>query len=126
MKLDRSGIILYTLKYQECVTFYKEVMGLEILFANETLTCFDFGGAYLMVEVEDDMVSEQSTERVRTCLRFNVKDVKMETERLKGLGIEVDYQEHAWGKVAKLYDPDGNLCALKDSDTFEEQIKNGF
>ncbi len=38
--------------------------------------------------------------------------------------VKVDYQEHSWGIVAKLQDPDGNLLAFKDSDTFEKQISN--
>jgi lactoylglutathione lyase len=29
---------------------------------------------------------------------------------------------HSWGTVAKFFDPDANLCALKDSDKFEKQI----
>jgi lactoylglutathione lyase len=38
------------------------------------------------------------------------------------LGVNVDYQEHSWGAVAKFFDPDGNLCALRDDETFEQHI----
>ena len=61
-------------------------------------------------------------ERIRTCLRINVKDVKAYSNRLKSVGVKVDYQEHEWGTVAKFFDPDGNLCAFKDSAKFENQI----
>ena len=30
----------------------------------------------------------------------------------------------AWGTVAKFHDSTGNLCAFKDDEKFEEQIKN--
>jgi lactoylglutathione lyase len=48
--------------------------------------------------------------------------VKQLAEKLKAKNVKVDYQEHSWGTVAKFYDPDGNLCAFKDSEKFEKQI----
>ena len=46
MKIERTGLILYVIKYDECVVFYKEVLNLNILFKNDDLTCFDFFGRY--------------------------------------------------------------------------------
>ncbi|MFV1450329.1 hypothetical protein VBZ51_14330 [Maribacter sp. HS] len=63
-------------------------------------------------------------ERTKTCLRMNVPNVKMFAEKLTRKNIKVDYQEHSWGTIAKFYDPDGNLCAFKDSKKFEEQISD--
>ena len=54
---------------------------------------------------------------------MNVQNVKAFADKLKSNGIEVDYQEHDWGTVAKFFDPDGNLCAFKDSEKFEKQIQ---
>ncbi|HAS43635.1 MAG TPA: glyoxalase/bleomycin resistance/dioxygenase family protein [Microscillaceae bacterium] len=123
MNFDRTGIILYTLHYQACVTFYEEVLQLKKMFENDTLTCFEFGSAYLMVEIDDEYDSTQPEKgRTRTCLRMNVPNVKALADRLKAHQIEVDYQEQAWGTIAKFYDPDGNLCAFKDSEKFEKQI----
>lgn len=53
---------------------------------------------------------------------MNVSNVKELANRLISKNIEVDYQEHSWGTVAKFFDPDGNLCALKDSEKFEKQV----
>lgn len=61
-------------------------------------------------------------ERIRTCLQMNVPNVKKIADKLIRNNIEVDYQEHRWGSVAKFFDPDGNLCAFKDSKKFEQQI----
>lgn len=123
MKFDRTGIILYTINYQKCVAFYKSILELSILFETDTLTCFSFGTAYLMVEEDDQFNTEELTSsRTKTCLRFNVPNVKAITEKLKAKDITIEYQEHSWGTVAKFYDPDGNLCALKDSELFEKQL----
>lgn len=75
----------------------------------------EFGSAYLMVEIEDEDPS-------KFCLRMNVSNLKSYVNTLKSYHIEMDYQEHEWGTVAKFLDPDGNLCAFKDTDKFERQI----
>ncbi|PHI18340.1 glyoxalase [Lewinellaceae bacterium SD302] len=123
---DRTGIILYTLDYPACAKFYAEVVGLKILFTTDMLTCFEFGQAYLMVEQEDreDQINTVNG-RMKQCLRMNVANVKAMAAKIRSLGVEVDYQEHSWGTVAKFFDPDGNLCAFKDSGTFERQIAAG-
>ncbi len=40
MEFDRTGIILYTVAYKECVVFYEETLGLTKLFETTALTCF--------------------------------------------------------------------------------------
>ncbi|NRA92496.1 MAG: glyoxalase/bleomycin resistance/dioxygenase family protein [Psychroserpens sp.] len=125
MTFDRTGIILYTLKYEACVDFYANILGLSKLFETDQLTCFAFGNAYLMVELDDTYDgSKKEPERLKTCLRMNIPNVKQMANELKVKGIDVDYQEHSWGTVAKFFDPDGNLCAFKDIETFEKQISD--
>lgn len=127
MEIDRTGLILYVRKYSECVAFYQTVLGLPILFQNRDLTCFDFFGTYLMVEIEDRDGYLEIDERALknfSCLRMNVANVSLFSEALKEKDIAVDYQEHDWGTVAKFKDPDGNLIAFKDSKGFENQIES--
>lgn len=124
MIFDRTGIILYSLKYKSCVDFYENIIGLPKMFENETLTCFEFGGSYLMVEIDDEVtINESESGRTKTCLRMNVQDVKFFADKLKEKKVVVDFQEHSWGTIAKFFDPDGNLCAIKDSAKFEKQIE---
>ncbi|MGB1041777.1 MAG: glyoxalase/bleomycin resistance/dioxygenase family protein [Tenacibaculum sp.] len=95
------------------------------MFETETITCFQFGNSYLIVELDDKFNEVQTkSERIRTCLRMNVSNVKNLADKLIKKNIEVDYQVHSWGTVAKFFDPDGNLCAFKDSEKFENQINN--
>lgn len=123
MKFDRTGIILYTINYEKCLHFYGDILGLKKLFENKNLCCFEFGESYLMVEIEDESYENTTqSERVKSCLRMNVPDVNTCVENLRKFNIEVDHQFHEWGEVAKFYDPDGNLCAFKDSEKFEKQI----
>ena len=123
MKFDRTGVVLYTIEYEKCVVFYKDILGLTKVFETEHLTCFEFGNSYLMVEVDDEIKGAQiESERIKTCLRMNVPNVKKLADLLTKNNVEVDYQEHAWGTIAKFHDPDGNLCAFKDSEKFEKQI----
>ena len=125
MTFDRTGIILYTLNYEACVDFYENIIGLQRMFETDMLTCFAFGESYLMVELTDSEIRDTGSTRIRTCLRMNVPDVKAFAEKLTAQNIKVDYQEHEWGTVAKFFDPDGNLCAFKDSEKFEKQVAGG-
>ena len=123
MEFERTGIILYTIEYKRCVDFYEIMLGLKKMFESENLTCFEFGQSYLIVELDDEYNGQKKeTERAKTCLRMNVPNVKILAEKLSEKNIKVDYQEHSWGTIAKFLDPDGNLCAFKDSKKFEKQI----
>ena len=122
MEFDRTGFILYVINYQACVNFYKNMLELKVMFSTENLTCFKFGESYLMVELDDENPNETNSIRTKTCLRMNVKNVKALANKLTQQHIKVNYKEHAWGTIAKFYDPDGNLLAFKDSEKFEKQI----
>jgi len=123
MEFDRTGIILYTIEYRKCVAFYEHMLGLNKMFESENLTCFEFGQSYLMVELDDEYSGQKiESERTKTCLRMNVPNVRLLAEELTAKNVDVDYQEHSWGTIAKFFDPDGNLCAFKDSKKFEQQI----
>ncbi len=126
MKIKRTGLILYVKKYEESIVFYETILGLTILFKNDELTCFDLYGTYLMVEKEDRedyLIMDEMNAKTFSCIRMNVDNVQNLANDLKKKGVAVDYQEHHWGKVAKFYDPDRNLIAFKDEETFTKQIE---
>ncbi|NQY29103.1 MAG: glyoxalase/bleomycin resistance/dioxygenase family protein [Flavobacteriaceae bacterium] len=94
MKIERTGLILYVVKYDECVVFYKEILNLNVLFQNDDLTCFDFFGTYLMVEKEDRnefLNSDIGDPENFSCLRMNVDNVNEFSEQLKAKGVVVNY-----------------------------------
>jgi len=117
VEIVKTGFILYTINYEACVTFYEELLGLKVLYKKQTLTCFDFNGSYLMIEVDDETDQEISKvpTRDRVCIRVNVESVKKACEILDKNSIRYTYGEFDWGTIAKFRDPDGNLIAFRSA-----------
>jgi len=124
MDIAQTGFILYTIAYKQCVHFYANTLGLKVLYQKETLTCFDFHGSYLMIEIDDetDILSPSLPTRDRTCIRLNVKDVKKACEALDAASIAYTYGVYEWGTIAKFRDPDGNLIGFRSATEHVEDI----
>ncbi len=124
MHYTRTGVILCTENYDECVEFYSDVLGLPILNAldneHSKLTCFGMGGDnYLMVEPGGTAVTTGKTlDQNPVWLRFNVEDVDDAADELRRKGVNVKLRKEVWGTVADFVDPDGNVCSLRDEATF--------
>ena len=125
MEILKTGFILYTINYKECVFFYEQLLGLKVLYRNEMLTCFDFYGSYLMVEIDDETEQTEPSlpSRDRTCIRLNVKNVKKACEILDEHSISYTYAEFDWGTIAKFRDPDGNLIGFRSAKEHEIDMK---
>lgn len=111
------GIILGTERFDACLAFYRDVLGLPVWFEKERLVCLRFGDGYLMIETGGSAVAgvKPNTQNP-TMLRFNVPDVLASAEVLRDRGVTVDVKEFDWGTVGTFADPDGNKCELKDAD----------
>ena len=116
MILTQSGVILFTENYAACVKFYSDQVGLPIVQQKDTLTKFEFGGAYLMVEMGGPKSAVQKARSENpTVLRFDVSDVAVATAKLNRSGIEVAVSSFVWGTIGVFYDPGGNRCELKNA-----------
>lgn len=113
MNIEMPGLVLYSEDYSACVRFYREVLGLPLLFAREGQSCLHFGGAYLMIE-SDGWAHSRGKSRPGgpTLLRFNVLDVHATATELRGKGLTVTMEEQELGAIASFVDPDGNRCEL--------------
>ena len=125
MQYTRLGMILVTDKYEDCVAFYRDVLQLTIMFEfdrpGSVLTCFDYGGAYLMIEPGGPpAVTAKDLQQSPVKLRFNVLDVESAAAELETKNVAVDVQAYDWGTVAEFNDPDGNRCALRSEGTFSK------
>ncbi|KJZ23324.1 VOC family protein [Tritonibacter mobilis] len=120
MKITTAGLILFTSHYQACVTFYRDCLRLRLLHSinrpGETLSTFDLGGAYLMIEPAEDLAAPLA--RLPLKLRFNVPDIKASCEDLRQRGVEVRLLHHGWGSTAEFCDPAGTRCALRSDAGF--------
>lgn len=127
MKLLRTGVILNTENYESCVSFYEKVLGLKTLFSKaETqhrLTCFDFGGAYLMVETGGiAKPGGKSIEEGCAKLRLHVQNLEAARQHLITHGIGAEITKFSWGSTINIYDPDGNRIGIREEHEFSEQM----
>ena len=124
MEITTTGIILYTRNYLETVEFYKNIFDLKTLYVKNNLTCLDFNGGYLMIELDDEenLISEDSSSRNKFCVRFNVPNVKSACLKLDQEKIPYAYYENDWGQVAKFTDPDNNQVGIRSAKEHEDDI----
>ena len=125
MKYERTGVILCTEKYNECVAFYSDVLNLPILEVlddeHSKLTVLSLGkDTYLMVETGGKAVpSGKDLIQNPIWLRFNVKSVEDAAAELLDKGIDVQIRKEVWGTVGDFRDPDGNMCSFREEPSGE-------
>lgn len=127
MNIVRTGIIINTGKYEECISFYKNLFDLRVLYDEKysdfQLTCFEFEGSYLMIETNGFARPEGKTINENpTKLRFNVSNIEDALEAIRNYGIKADIDKSNWGSTINLFDPDGNRVGIRDEATFKSQI----
>jgi lactoylglutathione lyase len=108
---EQGGVILFVEKFYECEKFYAETIGLRILYRKESLTAFEFGNGYLMLEAESSEIRKAA--RGSFVLRFNLRDLVGASNHLKQQGIDVVVHDFDWGSIAAFTDPEGTRCELK-------------
>ena len=121
MKFERTGVILCTENYDECVSFYADMLELPVLKVlddeHSKLTTFAFGegGSYLMVETGGEAIpSGKTLKDSPVWLRFNVASVEAAAEELRAKGIDVKIRREVWGTCGDFMDPDGNICSFRE------------
>lgn len=117
LRVKTQGIILGTERFDECVRFYRDVLGLSVWFEKDHLVCLRFGDGYLMIEtggVARD--GRKSNQENPTMLRLNVENVESAAAELEARGVSVEIKRFNWGTVGTFIDPDGNACELKNAD----------
>jgi lactoylglutathione lyase len=116
-KIQTFGIILRTEKFDECVHFYRDVLGLPVWYEKPSLVCLRFGDGYLMIETGGHANNgPKPYSQNPTILRFNVSDIDATANNLRSKGVAVERKDFAWGKVAIFIDPDGNICEFRNAD----------
>ena len=117
LEIKTHGLILGTEKFEACVRFYRDIIGLPVWFEKQDLVCLRFGGGYLMIEtggMARSRVKLNSENPVM--LRFNVADVEASAAILRRRGVGVEMTQFDWGTVGTFADPDGNKVEFKNAD----------
>jgi methylmalonyl-CoA/ethylmalonyl-CoA epimerase len=96
------------------VAFYRDTLGMTLLFQVPGMGFFDCGGVRLMLSG-----SEQPGETYSSILYFRVPDIQDAFQTLKGRGVSFDREPHMIARMpdhdlwmAFFRDPDRNLLAL--------------
>lgn len=114
--IQTHGIILGTERYDACLAFYRDIIGLPVWYEKKGLTCLRFGNGYLMIETGGmARDARKPNSENPTMLRFNVDDVEAMAALLERDAVSVQIKEYNWGTVGIFIDPDGNACELKDT-----------
>ncbi len=115
--IKSHGIILGTEKFEECVAFYRDIIGLPVWFVKHELVCLRFGDGYLMIETGGvSSACVKSNAENPTMIRFNVEDVEQAAAMMKPRGVAVEVTRYPWGTVGTFVDPDGNKVEFKNAD----------
>ena len=130
MDVTRTGVILNTQNYRDCVSFYRDIFDLKVLFekseANFKLTCLTFGDSYLMIETDGISDPEGKTMAQGFLkLRFEVFNLEAALIRTQKLRPETKIIELPWGSTINIFDPDRTSVGIRDEATFTKQL-NGF
>jgi lactoylglutathione lyase len=113
--IAQPGLILFTENYARCISFYRDTLGLPVIFSKDQLCALKFGSGYLMVETGGQAGSEgKSRQQNPVTLRFNVADIETAAAMLRARGVAVQIRRRDWGITGDFLDPDGNRCELRD------------
>jgi len=123
--LKLSHIRLLVPNIRECFLFYRDAIGLEVRYGDETTPFAEFhtGSTNLSLESPKESdhhdgiaESHEDTAPDKVALIFQVEDVDAVYDRLKSEDVEFVKEPHdtpEWGhRVAYLRDPAGNLIEL--------------
>jgi methylmalonyl-CoA/ethylmalonyl-CoA epimerase len=91
------------------VEFYRDVLGLKLLFTAGQLAFFDCGGVRLMLTPP----SSPEYDHAASILYFKLDNIQSGFARLKSLNVKTEGEPHV---VAKLPDHDLWLAAFRDSE----------
>jgi uncharacterized glyoxalase superfamily protein PhnB len=118
MKYEMYAQRIFCFHWKECVSFYKDTIGLPVKFESEEMGWaeFDLGGISLAVERQDENDAEaQSLVGRFVGISLQVDDIDVIYQELTGKGVEFEGPpaKQPWGGVlAHFKDPDGNTITL--------------
>jgi len=113
--LSTIGQIAITVtQVERAIAFYRDTLGIKLLFQVPNMGFFDCGGVRLMLSG-----AERSGESYASVIYFKVADIQETFQTLQGRGVPFDREPHLLAHLADhdlwmafFRDPDRNLLAL--------------
>ena len=114
--ISRLGQVAINVKdLERAASFYKDVMGLRMLFSTGSLTFFDCGGVRLML----GRAEKSEFDHPSSVLYFVVPDIQAAHQQMMSAGARFEDEPHLIAKLPDhdlwmtfFRDPEGNLLAL--------------
>jgi lactoylglutathione lyase len=123
MQVGTLGLVMIVVKDMDrSVAFYRDVVGLKLLFAQSNWSQFDAGKILLGLHPEGEQVKVSPTTGVS--LGVYVDDITKAVSELKRRGgrIAIDPRTEPFGRWALLQDPDGyNIQIVELKSGYKEQ-----
>lgn len=123
--MEIAQVRLLVPSVQDCFLFYRDVIGLQVRYGDETTPFAEFQTGSISLALEPLLVSEPDETQLkrhafsaqdRVAIILRVEDVDTAYDQLKGKGIEFVKEPHdtpEFGmRVAYFRDPAGNLIEL--------------
>lgn len=110
LTVDRANTIVYCSRWQECVVFYRDGLGLEIVFNNDWFVEFSLNCVSRLSIADARRASIESAEGRGITVSLKVRDILAAHQEVLERGLSPGkVKRHAWGAdVFHLRDPDGN------------------
>jgi catechol 2,3-dioxygenase-like lactoylglutathione lyase family enzyme len=109
----RANTILYCDRWQESVAFYRDVLGLDIAFANHWFVEFVLGRDHFLSVADASRSTIESCGGAGITLSWQVADVVETRAQLSEGGLSVGEIGRRWGAgVLDLFDPEGHRIEL--------------
>jgi lactoylglutathione lyase len=119
-----NGVVLFVQDLERCVAFYRDTVGLEVVFRDPVSVAFRMEGQdFLLLEVAAaaEMVGEEALgqhkgagHEVLLCADVEDVDAAYEALTAKGVAFIRPPKDQAWGlRTAYFADPEGHLWELR-------------
>jgi len=110
LNIECANTILYCSRWQDCVDFYRDGLGLDVAFEKDWFVEFSLNAASRLSIAEARRASVQSAGGRGITLTLKVEDILAAHRALLNRGLSPgEVKKHAWGAdVFYLRDPDGN------------------
>jgi uncharacterized glyoxalase superfamily protein PhnB len=110
LSIKRVNTILYCGKWQETVRFYRQDLGLPVVFSTYWFVEFELGAGTLLSIADETRATIPSARGAGITLTFQVENVDVTWLMLRDIGLVSEpVKDHPWGaRVFYLFDPEGH------------------
>ena len=109
-----TNIILYCKKWAATVDFYRNGLGLPVLFENDWFVEFDFNSASRLSIADEQRASIKTSSGNGITLSLEVTDIQTYWEQMEKKSLNpTPIRKHPWNaKVFYLFDPEGHRIEI--------------